>query len=113
MAAENPQPTAHVRGLVEVLCDVLAGQCRTAGGNGHDLTDKPGLDQLLRPGHGFGESDVVADLHDEIRVSGLGIAQLQSDRPPCRHRASPPPPTCQRRAPARCGAPCRDSWSGP
>ena len=55
---------------------MLAGQCRTAGGNGHDLTYKPGLDQLLRPGHGFGESDVVPDLQDEVRVSGLGITQL-------------------------------------
>ena len=76
VAAENPQPTAHVRRLVEVLGEVLAGQCRTAGGNGHDLTDEPGLDQVLCPGHGFGESDVVADLHDEVRVSGLGITQL-------------------------------------
>ncbi len=74
VAAENPQHAAHVRGLVEVLGEVFAGQCRPAGGDGHHVTDEPGLDQLLCPGDGFGESDVVADLHDEITVSGLGIA---------------------------------------
>ena len=113
VAAENPQPTAHVRRLVEVLGEVFAGQCRPAGGNGHDLTDEPGLDQLLCPGDGFGESDVVADLHDEISCERPRHRAAEADHPPCRHRASPPPPTCRQPVPARCGAPCRDSWNGP
>ena len=102
VATENRQPHRRCPQLVEV-CEVLAGQSAPRAEMVTNLTqDKPdSINSFARDTDR--ESNVVPDLHDEVRVSGLGITELNQ----IVHRAATGllhhAPTCQRRVPARCG----------
>ena len=112
VAADDPQRTAHVGGLVEVLGQVLADERGAAGADRDDVADEPLVEQLPGPGHGLGEAHVVADLRDRPgRLRGRG--QAAGCRPPRRRRASRRARPFRRRARAGPAGPCPCSWSAP